>query len=135
MESVLPKKDIVCPALPRCDGYGFDGDGADVKCEYFHPERDMAIPRKPLAGREYMHDLLVHQAALAALKEGHRADKLHGPIKSAHECYGIIAEELDEFFDEVKAKQFDQTKGRSELIQIAAACIRAVADICPRAER
>ena len=35
-------------------------------------------------------------------KELYRATEAYGPFNSPHEGYGIIKEELDEFWDEVK---------------------------------
>jgi hypothetical protein len=63
--------------------------------------------------------------------ETKRAVSLHGPMKSAHEAYGVILEELDEFWDEVKKKKElrDKANMRKELIQVAAMAIRAIADL------
>lgn len=58
-----------------------------------------------------------------------RATKLHGPIVTPHEAYGIILEELDEFWDEVKKKKHDLRELRKELVQVAAMAIRAIHDI------
>lgn len=70
--------------------------------------------------------------------EVNRAMKLHRGMNSAHEAYGVILEELDEFWDEVKVnpkklhpelavKRLENM--RTELIQIAAMAIRAVHDL------
>ena len=58
-----------------------------------------------------------------------RATKLHGPMKSAHEAYSVILEEVDEFWDEVKKRVPDKVEMRKELIQIAAMAARAVEDL------
>lgn len=51
-------------------------------------------------------------------------------FNSAHEAYGVLAEEFDEFWDEVKInqKRRDPYKMRAELIQIAAVATRAAAE-------
>jgi hypothetical protein len=62
----------------------------------------------------------------------------HGPMRSRHEAFGVIAEELDEFWDEVKANPAKMTdaqavawlrRQRKELIQTAAMCVRAIVDL------
>lgn len=55
-----------------------------------------------------------------------RATKQYGPINSPHEAYGIILEELDEMWDEIKAN--DNEKAREEAIQVAAMAIRFLVD-------
>jgi NTP pyrophosphatase (non-canonical NTP hydrolase) len=60
------------------------------------------------------------------------ATKKFGPFNSAHEGFAILKEEVDELWDEVKAKQGarDLAKMRKEAIQVAAMAIRFVHDIC-----
>lgn len=62
----------------------------------------------------------------------------HGSMKSRHEAYAVIAEEVDEFWDEVKKNpvkmtlpEFDkyQADMRKELVQIAAMAVRAIIDL------
>lgn len=65
----------------------------------------------------YLHE--VHE-------EIDRATKKYGPINSAHEAYGIIKEEIDEMWDEIKAN--DNDKARQEAVQAAAMCIRLLVD-------
>jgi hypothetical protein len=60
------------------------------------------------------------------LREYERATKMYGPFNSPHEGYGIILEELDEFWDEVKAN--NNTDARKELVQVAAMCLRYLMD-------
>lgn len=67
-----------------------------------------------------------------------RASAKFAPMNSAHEGYGVIAEEFDELWDEVKAKtantdrsgQRDVAAMRKEAIQVAAMAIRFVMDVC-----
>ncbi len=62
--------------------------------------------------------------------EFHRAIRLHSnAFNSPHEAYAVILEEVDEFWDECKKKEVDQSAMRIELIQIAAMCLRASVDL------
>lgn len=57
------------------------------------------------------------------------ATKVHGKFHSAHEGYAVILEELDELWDEVKAKHYNSEKGFKEAKQVAAMAIRYMVDI------
>lgn len=59
-----------------------------------------------------------------------RAIEKFQPIYSLHEAYGIIMEEVQEFFDEVKKQKSDMKNTKTELIQIATMCIRTIYDLC-----
>lgn len=67
-----------------------------------------------------------------------RAVKAHGSMKSAHDGYAVILEELDELWDEVKANpgrddyqiKLRILRMRSEAIQVAAMAVRFVKDVC-----
>jgi len=56
-----------------------------------------------------------------------RSIDLHGDHKSLHESYGILMEEVDEFWDEVKLKPENRDKERikAELVQIASVAMKA----------
>jgi NTP pyrophosphatase (non-canonical NTP hydrolase) len=70
---------------------------------------------------QFLHDVSAElQKALTKHPSG-----MHGP----HEAYGVILEEVDEFWDEVRAQQHDKAKMRKELVQVAAMCARAVLDL------
>lgn len=56
-------------------------------------------------------------------------DQHPGPMHTAHEAYAVILEELDEFWDKVRAKQHDPRNMLKELVQIAAMCYRAAEDL------
>lgn len=74
----------------------------------------------------------IRDIAQDVVAEVDRAVQKHGNYSSPHEAYGVLLEEVDEFFDEVKKQKADVSKEnmRTELIQIAAVCVRAVHDLC-----
>ena len=61
--------------------------------------------------------------------EIHVARGKHSDMKSRHEAYAVILEELDEVWAEVKRKDCEPAALRDELVQTAAMCIRAVTDL------
>ena len=72
-----------------------------------------------------VHDELLH------------AMHLHDDMKSLHEAYAVILEELDEFWEQVKinpkkmspeAQQERLNERHKELVQVAAMCIRCIID-------
>ena len=54
------------------------------------------------------------------------------PFNSAHEGYGVILEELDELWDEIKAQNDDRSrdKMRNEAKQVAAMAVAFMVDVC-----
>ena len=60
-------------------------------------------------------------------EEADRAVKEHGQYNSLHEAFGVLLEEVDEFWDEVKLKRKKRSRDRirKELVQIAAVCLKA----------
>jgi hypothetical protein len=73
------------------------------------------------------------------------AREKYGPFNSTHELYGVLSEELDEFWDQVKKKNSDHSmfdlpimdqhvKDKKnamihELMQIAAIALRGMAEL------
>ncbi len=51
-----------------------------------------------------------------------------GPYHNGHEVYGVLAEELAEFFDHVRDNTADGPEAAYELIQLAAVALRYVID-------
>ena len=78
-------------------------------------------------------------------KEIQTAKEKYGPFNSTHELYGVLAEEMDEFFEIVKRKtlnnisddpfeHFANNMGKSpdmihELTQIAAIALRGIDEL------
>lgn len=57
--------------------------------------------------------------------------KFPRPESSAHEGYAVLAEEVDELWDEVKGHSPNRKdRMREECIQIAAMAIRFIEDVC-----
>lgn len=64
------------------------------------------------------------ETELAKAREKH-PDPIHNP----HDAFGRIYEELDEFWEEVRAQEHDKAKLLKELIQTVAMCYRAAEDL------
>lgn len=65
-------------------------------------------------------------------RELHAARLTWDDMADGLEAIGVIREEFDEFWDEVKKKQRDPEVELRELVQIAAMCQRAIEDLTPR---
>ncbi len=66
--------------------------------------------------------------ALATVRaEVERTIKRFPPFNSSHEGYAVIAEELDELWDDVKANRV--SLAREEAVQVAAMAIRFIMEI------
>lgn len=64
--------------------------------------------------------------------EVHRAIAKYPPMNSAHEAWAVLFEEVDELWEEVRAKQGERSLEamRTECIQVAAMAVRFAMDIC-----
>lgn len=62
------------------------------------------------------------------LAECERATTLHGPLKSLHEGYAVLLEEVDELWADIKENRI--AEARAEAIQVAAMAIKIVQNIC-----
>ena len=65
--------------------------------------------------------------------ECERAQAMFCPFNSSHEAYGVIREELDEFWDAVKAN--DGPGARAEAVQVAAMALRFLVEQPPMVKR
>lgn len=54
-----------------------------------------------------------------------RGEEKHGKLESAHEIYAVLKNELEEFWDSIKAHDPDPY----ELLQIAAVAYRGIEDL------
>lgn len=64
-------------------------------------------------------------------KESLLAEKKHGSVHSHHEGYGLLLEEVDELWEEIrkKPKKRNIANLKNELIQIASICNRMYEDL------
>lgn len=73
----------------------------------------------------------MQRAMSEVLTELIRASEKYPALRSSHEGYAVLLEELDEVWDEVKKKQTSQSKSllRSEARQVAAMAVRFMIDL------
>ncbi len=67
------------------------------------------------------------QAANDIAVEARSARRKFAPFNSSHEGYAVIAEELDELWDDVKANNIEHSI--DEAVQVGAMALRYVADM------
>jgi hypothetical protein len=65
------------------------------------------------------------------LDELERATSEHGPFASAHEAYGVITEEYEELWDEIKEGNSATDRAASEAVQLGAMALRYLIDLSP----
>jgi NTP pyrophosphatase (non-canonical NTP hydrolase) len=61
------------------------------------------------------------------------AQKNFGPMRSEHEGFAVLKEEVDELWEAVRLKQSDPTRKdqvRKEAVQVAAMAMRFLNDVC-----
>lgn len=68
-------------------------------------------------------------------QEIEKARECHGPMHGPHEGYAVILEELDELWEEVRARHHDKDSMRKEALQVAAMALRFIADVCDAVEQ
>lgn len=68
---------------------------------------------------------------LVAAELAHVRNRHTRPLASHHEAYGVLAEEVQEFFEEVcrRPSKRDPENTLRELVQIATVCQRAAEDL------
>ncbi len=81
--------------------------------------------------------LLLQRLANEVIVAVDQASTQYPAYNSLHEAYGVIKEEFDEFWAEVKRKQHqrDTEAVRKELIDMAATCVRTILDCGPDFKR
>lgn len=77
--------------------------------------------------------LIVHDAQIAneLAEQVQNIRRKCKPFNSPHEMYGVLCEELQEFFEEVMLKREARSKEKmaKELLDLAAAACRAAAEL------
>jgi hypothetical protein len=68
----------------------------------------------------------------AIIREYYRARDIYGPMKSAHEGYAILLEEMDELWTLIKTKGIEPEAYEEEAVQIGAMALRFLIDVCRR---
>lgn len=75
--------------------------------------------------------------AHADVIEQHRKiNERHGPLRSLHEAYGLLKEEVDELWEEIRRKEWERhpMRIRAEAIDIAVVALRII-DMVEAGER
>ncbi len=73
--------------------------------------------------------LEIQDIAVTVLMELVRAREKHAPMASAHEGYAVILEEVEELWDEVRARNRNPVAMMGEGIQVAAMGMRFLIDV------
>lgn len=60
-----------------------------------------------------------------------KARAKHGEMRSPHEGYAVLLEEVDELWDEVKKRVIDPKLMRKEAIQVAAMALAFILEVIP----
>jgi hypothetical protein len=99
--------------------------------EYCNPnglERPQYDAGEESAQRAAGVSLVVLDRILASVREEFlRASAMHSKMHSLHEAKGVIEEEFDEFWEDVRRD--DVPAARKELVQLAAMAVRALHDV------
>jgi len=69
--------------------------------------------------------------------EYYRAVRDHGPLRSPHEGYGVLLEEVDELWEAVRLKPSNPERKeamRREAVHVAAMALQFLMDCCEREE-
>lgn len=108
----------------------------DIKIRFLEPHGGLYSPFKPddapirdiVASDDYKLNVIMDDIA----DEVSFAVAKFKPFNSAHEAYAVLLEEVDELWDEVKAKQEARAVQdmRKEAVQVAAMAIRFILDVC-----
>ena len=83
-----------------------------------------------------MDEKIVGEILEDVYDELYEATLKNGSFPTAHHGYGVIQEEVDELWDEIKKKvsKRDTANMRKECIQIAAMAVRFIMDLLPDSE-
>lgn len=122
------------------EAFGFDRNDPNVRVTMHALGSEGA---KKILGDDYSGDGLpsiaddklnaqvesIARASSDIVVELSRALTMHGPMKSGHEGYAVLLEEVDELWDLVKTDKVKSPEGRKEAIQIAAMALRFILDV------
>lgn len=74
--------------------------------------------------------MLESEAFELVLETLHDKAYRHPPFHSHHEAYGVLLEEVDEYFEHVRERKPSMAGCLEELADIAAVCIKALIQLC-----
>lgn len=92
----------------------------DVLCERAAERREQSAMNEVKRAEKFLGEVSA---------EWCRASGQHPAMTTVHEAAAVIREEYDEFWDEVRRKRHDNACLRTELVQVAAMCLRAIIDL------
>ena len=59
-----------------------------------------------------------------------RGRQIYIPMRSIHEGYALLLEEMDELWDEIKKKEIEEEKIAKEASHVGAMALRFLQDLC-----
>lgn len=71
-----------------------------------------------------------HDAVCLVFDALHNKAYRHPPFHSHHETYGVLLEEVDEYFEHVRERKPSMEGCKEELADVAAVCIKALTQLC-----
>lgn len=74
--------------------------------------------------------MLESEAFELVLESLHNKAYIHPPFHSHHETYGVLLEEVDEYFEHVRERKPSMEGCKEELADVAAVCIKALTQLC-----
>lgn len=112
----------------RCHCHGFE----DCTYRPLDPNYPMTPPTPDDIKKKIQRASLVTDVLDDVRAEVTRAMAKFPPFNSAHEGWAVLYEEVDELWEDVRAKQGDRRLEdmRAEAIQVAAMAVRFALDIC-----
>ncbi len=74
--------------------------------------------------------MIENEAVYLCLNALHDKAYRHPEFHSHHEAYGVLLEEVDEYFEHVRERKPSMSGCREELADIAAVCLKALTQLC-----
>jgi len=100
----------------------------DDAAQFDHQRSTGSLPAQNAITNDQRERAAVNQV----IDEFKRAVERHGPMRSPHEGFGVLYEEVDELWDEIK-KNGSKERMLAEAKQVAAMAIRLMVDVCGEA--